>query len=79
VGRGSSRLASYHALFFPCAPPPPRVCACLSALCAPQDGLEYVRCAKQAGLDVDEIGSRLSFFFGIGMSFYVEVLDVRLV
>lgn len=33
-----------------------------------------MRCAKQAGLDVDEIGSRLSFFFGIGMSFYVEVL-----
>ena len=35
--------------------------------------MEYVRSAKAAGLDVDEIGSRLSFFFGIGMSLYMEV------
>ena len=41
-----------------------------------QDGLEYVRSAKAAGLDVDEIGSRLSFFFGIGMSLYMEVWSV---
>ncbi len=41
--------------------------------CASQDGLEYVRCAVSAGLNVDDIGSRLSFFFGIGMNFYLEV------
>lgn len=37
------------------------------------DGIEYVRCAKAAGLDVDAIGKRLSFFFGMGMNFYTEV------
>ena len=42
-----------------------------------QDGLEYVRCAQQAGLDVDAIAPRLSFFFGIGMSFYMEVAKLR--
>lgn len=42
-----------------------------------QDGVEYVKCAKQAGLDVDLIGSRLSFFFGIGMNFYMEVAKLR--
>jgi methylmalonyl-CoA mutase len=41
------------------------------------DGMEYVRCAKQAGLDVDAIGKRLSFFFGIGMNFYMEVAKLR--
>ena len=41
------------------------------------DGMEYVRCAQRAGLDVDAIGRRLSFFFGIGMNFYVEVAKLR--
>eukprot|EP01138_Halocafeteria_seosinensis_P015590 gb/GECG01015910.1/.p1 GENE.gb/GECG01015910.1/~~gb/GECG01015910.1/.p1 ORF type:complete len:777 (+),score=121.66 gb/GECG01015910.1/:1-2331(+) len=41
------------------------------------DGLEYVRCATKAGLDVDKIAPRLSFFFGIGMNFYMEVAKLR--
>jgi methylmalonyl-CoA mutase len=41
------------------------------------DGVEYVRTAKAAGLDVDLIASRLSFFFAIGMSFYMEIAKLR--
>jgi methylmalonyl-CoA mutase len=41
------------------------------------DGIEYVRCAKEAGLDVDSIAKRLSFFFGMGMNFYTEVAKLR--
>ena len=41
------------------------------------DGMEYVRCAQAAGLDVDTVGRRLSFFFGTGMNFYVEVAKLR--
>ena len=37
------------------------------------DGMEYVRCAVEAGLDVDDVAPRLSFFFGMGMNFYTEV------
>jgi len=41
------------------------------------DGLEYVRAALQKGLDIDAFAPRLSFFFGIGMSFYMEVAKLR--
>ena len=41
------------------------------------DGMEYVRCATAAGLPVDAIGGRLSFFFGIGMNLYREVAKLR--
>lgn len=41
------------------------------------DGLEYVDAALKAGLDVDAIAPRLSFFFGIGMNFYMEVAKLR--
>ena len=41
------------------------------------DGMEYVRCATAAGLPVDAIGGRLSFFFGIGMNLYMEVAKLR--
>ncbi|WP_019009945.1 methylmalonyl-CoA mutase [Deinococcus aquatilis] len=41
------------------------------------DGLEYVRAALQKGLDVDEFAPRLSFFFAIGMNFYVEIAKLR--
>jgi methylmalonyl-CoA mutase len=41
------------------------------------DGVEYIRCAQKAGLNVDEIGKRLSFFFGIGMNFYMEIAKLR--
>jgi hypothetical protein len=38
------------------------------------DGLEYIRTAvNKAGLNVDDVAPRYSFFFGIGMNFYVEV------
>lgn len=35
------------------------------------DGLEYVRTGIRAGLDVDQFAPRLSFFWGIGMNFYM--------
>jgi methylmalonyl-CoA mutase len=41
------------------------------------DGAEYIRCAQRAGLDVDDIAKRLSFFFGIGMNFYMEIAKLR--
>jgi len=41
------------------------------------DGLEYLHCAKQAGLEIDSIAPRCSFFFGIGMDFYAEVAKLR--
>ncbi len=41
------------------------------------DGIEYVRAGVGAGLDVDEFAPRLSFFFGIGMSFFTEVAKLR--
>nr|WP_198027344.1 methylmalonyl-CoA mutase family protein [Candidatus Paracaedibacter symbiosus] len=41
------------------------------------DGLEYVRTALALGLDIDQFAPRLSFFFGIGMNFFVEVAKLR--
>eukprot|EP00191_Tetraselmis_sp_GSL018_P020742 CAMPEP_0177592770 /NCGR_PEP_ID=MMETSP0419_2-20121207/8745_1 /TAXON_ID=582737 /ORGANISM="Tetraselmis sp., Strain GSL018" /LENGTH=656 /DNA_ID=CAMNT_0019083675 /DNA_START=922 /DNA_END=2892 /DNA_ORIENTATION=+ len=41
------------------------------------DGLEYIRCAKDAGLSVDEVAPRFSFFWGIGMNFFEEVAKLR--
>jgi len=41
------------------------------------DGKEYVRTALSAGLDIDAFAPRLSFFFGIGMNFYMEVAKLR--
>jgi methylmalonyl-CoA mutase len=41
------------------------------------DGLEYVRAALSKGLDVDEFAGRLSFFWCIGMNFYLEVAKMR--
>jgi len=41
------------------------------------DGLEYVRSALAKGLDVDEFAGRLSFFFAIGMNFFMEVAKLR--
>ena len=41
------------------------------------DGLEYIRCAQQQGLTVDDVAPRLSFFFGIGMNFYAEIAKLR--
>jgi len=41
------------------------------------DGMEYVRAAMAKGLDVDSFAGRLSFFFGIGMNFFMEVAKLR--
>ncbi len=41
------------------------------------DGLDYVRTGVAAGLDVDAFCPRLSFFWGIGMNFFMEVAKLR--
>jgi methylmalonyl-CoA mutase len=41
------------------------------------DGKEYVKTALASGLDVDQFAGRLSFFFAIGMNFYLEVAKLR--
>eukprot|EP01006_Ploeotia_vitrea_P016685 TRINITY_DN47504_c0_g1_i1.p1 TRINITY_DN47504_c0_g1~~TRINITY_DN47504_c0_g1_i1.p1 ORF type:complete len:746 (-),score=402.08 TRINITY_DN47504_c0_g1_i1:78-2315(-) len=41
------------------------------------DGLEYAKCAVDAGLDIDAVAPRFSFFFGIGMNFYMEIAKLR--
>ncbi|MBV9552884.1 MAG: methylmalonyl-CoA mutase, partial [Alphaproteobacteria bacterium] len=41
------------------------------------DGLEYVRAALSRGLDIDQFAPRLSFFFGIGMNFFMEIAKLR--
>jgi methylmalonyl-CoA mutase len=41
------------------------------------DGLEYVRAALSKGLKIDEFAPRLSFFFAIGMNFFMEVAKLR--
>jgi len=41
------------------------------------DGMEYVRAAMNRGLDIDRFAGQLSFFFGIGMNFFVEIAKLR--
>ena len=41
------------------------------------DGLEYVRAAINKGLKVDDFAPRLSFFFAIGMNFFMEIAKLR--
>jgi methylmalonyl-CoA mutase len=41
------------------------------------DGIEYVRAAIASGLDVDEFAPRLSFFFCLGMNFFMEIAKLR--
>jgi methylmalonyl-CoA mutase len=41
------------------------------------DGLEYARFASSRGLSVDDFAGRLSFFFAIGMNFFMEVAKLR--
>lgn len=40
-------------------------------------GLEYVQAALEVGLAIDEFAPRLSFFFGIGMNFFMEIAKLR--
>src|SRR5690349_5186538 len=41
------------------------------------DGLEYIRTGLQAGIPIDDFAPRLSFFWGIGMNFFMEVAKMR--
>jgi methylmalonyl-CoA mutase len=41
------------------------------------DGKEYVKTALSKGLDIDDFAGRLSFFWGIGMNFYLEIAKLR--
>jgi len=41
------------------------------------DGKEYIETALKTGLDIDQFAPRLSFFFGIGMNFYMEIAKLR--
>src|SRR6476619_4953399 len=41
------------------------------------DGMEYIKAGQAAGMDVDAFAPRLSFFWGIGMNFFMEVAKLR--
>src|SRR5215216_5101204 len=41
------------------------------------DGVEYLRAGRDAGLDVDAFAPRLSFFWAVGMNFFMEVAKLR--
>ncbi len=41
------------------------------------DGRQYVRAALAAGLDIDAFAGRLSFFFAVGMNFFMEIAKLR--
>jgi methylmalonyl-CoA mutase len=41
------------------------------------DGLEYIRTGLNAGLDIDAFAPRLSFFWGIGMNYFMEIAKLR--
>ncbi|MGV0601882.1 methylmalonyl-CoA mutase, partial [Mycolicibacterium pulveris] len=41
------------------------------------DGVEYIKAGLHAGLDIDKFAPRLSFFWGIGMNFFMEVAKLR--
>jgi methylmalonyl-CoA mutase len=41
------------------------------------DGIEYCRTGVRAGLDIDQFAPRLSFFWGVGMNFFMEIAKMR--
>lgn len=41
------------------------------------DGKEYIKVALSKGLDIDQFAGRLSFFWGVGMNFYMEIAKLR--
>lgn len=41
------------------------------------DGVEYIRAALKSGMDIDTFAPRLSFFFGIGMNFFMDIAMLR--
>lgn len=40
------------------------------------DGIEYCRTGLKSGLTIDAFAPRLSFFFGIGMNFYMVIIEI---
>ncbi|CAG0898335.1 unnamed protein product, partial [Darwinula stevensoni] len=51
--------------------------AVLEAAFTLADGLEYCKIGRKAGMDIDEFAPRLSFFWGVGMNFYMEIAKMR--
>ncbi len=41
------------------------------------DGLDYIRAGIDAGLDIDSFAPRISFFWGIGMNYFMEIAKMR--
>src|SRR6185295_6325607 len=41
------------------------------------DGVEYIRSGREVGLDIDAFAPRLSFFWAIGMNFFMEIAKLR--
>ncbi|MCC6816697.1 MAG: methylmalonyl-CoA mutase [Saprospiraceae bacterium] len=41
------------------------------------DGIEYIKCGIDAGLNIDDFAPRISFFWGIGMDFFTEIAKLR--
>lgn len=41
------------------------------------DGIEYIRCGLNAGLNIDDFAPRISFFWGIGMNYFTEIAKLR--
>ncbi|MBS1978875.1 MAG: methylmalonyl-CoA mutase [Bacteroidetes bacterium] len=41
------------------------------------DGMEYIRAGLKAGIEIDDFAPRLSFFWGIGMNFFMEIAKMR--
>src|SRR3546814_10259711 len=48
-----------------------------SDVCSSDLGKEYAQRACEAGMDIDAFAGRLSFFFGIGMNFFMEIAKLR--
>ena len=51
--------------------------AVLEAAFTLADGLEYCRTGVKAGMSIDQFAPRLSFFWGVGMNFYMEIAKMR--
>ncbi len=41
------------------------------------DGLDYVRCGLKSGIEIDAFAPRLSFFWGVGMNYFMEIAKMR--
>jgi methylmalonyl-CoA mutase len=51
--------------------------ACIELAYTLADGMEYIKTAIDAGLEIDQFAPRLSFFFGVSMNFYMEIAKLR--